>query len=646
MSGTTENVDLKATADMAAVLTALQQIGIGLDRIAQSNKKIGESAGNLDNAVNRAVEFGQRILGIGTAYAIASKAQQAFFAELEAYHERTRKAGEFHVAEADLQNQYLQLATERGKVTANQARQRAKDIASRTIQAPDTVHKTLLSTIGSMSDSDDPMAPWNAAEAALEHKSVRGGTDETTGALANAIGQVMRVWPERSAREVLAAIVKAEKAASMEKPDDFYHYMIPAIAQARAFGNGKDEFADLASMFISVGARSGDFTGATTQTWGGTFLKQLKIETTKAGLKDASVMEQLRFLREDPKGQTIAKSLLGPFYAQQSEVIEKKVAAAPQSFEWLAKRLGGADIDLKSGRNKNFIASVELLQPEGVKNTTRESERKYRGQIPAMGDPQAVRDYEDAQRQIRSIPSQQTARSSASLKTLAEQTRDNETTGAVTGKNRADLTDALDALGEGAIRRRISMLEYNTETMFGIDPSQATINQLIDHLPEIQYRWNGKTHAPYIHPTNYKKFGDVERAILEQAESAKMRGVEINPNQMNRVKEIRSLIDSDSRATPASNQGAGMPIIQTWLASQAVGAPAAATSVTAGPAKERTDEIVKGQREMIAQLDKIASSLERLVQAEGRPKSIVMSERTAPERRAVLGIDQAARSPK
>lgn len=204
--------------------------------------------------------------------------------------------------------------------------------------------------------------------------------------------ELQKSYPEYNARQAVAQVFQAMAIDRSEDPGQFAKNVIPGIANARAFGGGKDSFGFMASFFSAIGQRAGDPYGAVTRTAGINFMEQILTEGVASGLfkKGTSVEGQLQAVRgSDPRAVAIRNKLLGA-------LSDDRTAAEA------ASKKDPSDGQLHT-RAATMIAMSEMLQP-GSQTAKMVEEFKRR----SAGSPsQVLARQEEFMRGVNTLPGQQ-----------------------------------------------------------------------------------------------------------------------------------------------------------------------------------------------------------------------------------------------
>lgn len=431
---TTENVDIRATADTNAALSALQSINANLERLVTTGQKTQQSMdGMFEKGVLGATTMIASVAGVTTAMQAMSLATRAAIATYDDWQQRQKKAADTQVTFADAQRRFGNVLG--AGTTLDAATRRVQSIAQRTGTKAETVGLALEQALSAKGPALDDESAFAAVSEAAEYRP--GSSVQEIGSISQALLSMKKADPRLNTRQSMAYIRSALRAARNTDIESFATYNLPAIAQAKGFGDGSDSFAELGSFFIGIGQTADDPSGRRTATGGINFLKQIKLATSDALGNNASVKSQFDYLFNTEAGTDIRKNLLGPLFGSDEGIEQGSDFASD-----LARKLIGRDVDLKS-EAKLFIPLVQFLR--GGKNTTWDNIRAAQRDVRNEFDPRAVADFNAAERAIRQHPLQraaQTRRALANARQGLELDNDNPVAGL-----KQDYLDTLQAAG-------------------------------------------------------------------------------------------------------------------------------------------------------------------------------------------------------
>lgn len=395
-----EKVNITATADTNQALTALQQIDASLQKIAAQG---AATQAKVDSIFDRGVAGGQAFLGVlgvaTTGLGLASAAFAQFNREWDNAIARQKAAADMQIGFADAQRRMAN--TFGGGTSIAAGTQQALGIATRTGTQPAQIALAMEQALSGKGPNLSDQAAFSAVETAAKYRP--GSNAQEIGSIAQAILSMQKGDSSVSAPESMAFIRTALRAARNTDISSFSTYALPAIVQAKAFGDGSDSYQDLASMLIGVGQRADDPTSRRTATNFINFLKQIKLNTAQHLGPNASVKSQFDFLFNTEQGNKIRSKMLGPMAGGGS-----LDGLGDDGQMQLAESLVGAEakMGLKS-EAKTFIPLTELLQ--GGDNITTRLISGARRDVKDVHDPAALAEFAAAESNLNRSPYQQSA---------------------------------------------------------------------------------------------------------------------------------------------------------------------------------------------------------------------------------------------
>lgn len=197
--------------------------------------------------------------------------------------------------------------------------------------------------------------------------------------------------------EAIAGVLQALASARTEELGTFAKNLAGAIASSTAFGNDKDSFKGLASIFIGIGQRSEDPTGRRTATNTIIFMKQLMELMIQRGVVPAGsgFRESLDVLlsgKEGSEAEKLRQELVGVF--------DKQINELPREFEQIGKAILLGEARQKPAlfeildRSKTSKTWIQILAAEesivGLNQESVEIEREKVRILRSMPDQQAA----------------------------------------------------------------------------------------------------------------------------------------------------------------------------------------------------------------------------------------------------------------
>lgn len=395
-----EKVNITATADTNQALTALQAIDSSLQKIAAQG---AQTQAKVDTLFDKGVAGAQAFLGaVGiatTGLGLARAAFAQFNHEWDNALARQKAAADMQIGFADAQRRMANVLSR--DTSLSQATQRVVGIASSTGTAPAQVALSMEQALSGKGPNLSDQSAFAAVETAAKYRP--GSSAQEIGSIAQAILSMQKGDSSVTAPEGMAFIRSALRAARNTDIQSFATYNLPAIVQAKAFGDGSDTYQDLGAMAIGIGQRADDPTGRRTATNFINFLKQIKINTAPHLGANASVKSQFDFLFNTEEGNRIRSKMLGPMAGGKS-----LDDLGDEGQMQLAEALVGSEakMGLKS-EAKTFIPLTELLQ--GGNNITTQLIAGARRDVFDVHDPRALAQFAASEAEINRSPFQQAA---------------------------------------------------------------------------------------------------------------------------------------------------------------------------------------------------------------------------------------------
>ncbi|MDQ3288912.1 MAG: hypothetical protein M3Q42_11780 [Pseudomonadota bacterium] len=402
-----EKVQIELTVEQAQAVNAWIKNNQAIVQNEESLKKLGDASEKAsrkskdghEQAGAALLRWTQGMLSGITVMSVMTKAAQLYNAELENTARLNRSAFDHQMDKGVAQRKAVMALG----MSADMTPQQMVAMVEKEARDPASVYQMLDAAISAAGDLGAERATRTAI--AADKFGAHLGVEERSRMAAGAL-QLQKGSPEYNPEQAIAKQSELQEVSAVADPGNFAKNVMPAIAQARAFGGNKDDVGLVNALFSSIQQRMGDEEGSTSSTAVIGMLKQLSIEGRKAGLfaEGASIEEQLDAIQGDSKeAVALRRKLLGPM---------EKGYSADQ-----ANQKAGRESDPKlRAEARSYIPVSEILQGGS------QTDKMYRefaakgGSTPAesLAKQQALLDVTD------SLPEQQAHRAQQALKKAAD----------------------------------------------------------------------------------------------------------------------------------------------------------------------------------------------------------------------------------